>query len=230
MEMVLSLCVGIGLAAACGFRVFVPLAVMSVGARAGLIEPGAGWEWIGSWWAISALGVACVVEVAAYYVPWVDNALDSVATPAAVVAGTLAAASQIHGMDPMLAWSAAAIAGGGTAGAVQTATVATRGASTASTGGLMNWLVASVENAAAGVLAVLSVVAPVVAGLAIFAGAILIARAIRRRLRARHAARGAASSGETGAWLNSASNSFSSVTENRDGAVISMPMTRPSAA
>lgn len=185
MEIVLSLCLGVGLAASCGFRVFVPLAVMSLGVKAGLISPAAGWEWLGSWWTIGALGTACAVELVAYYVPWVDNALDSVASPAAVVAGTIAAASQIEGMHPLLTWGTAAIAGGGAAGAVQSATVAVRGASTATTGGFMNWLVATLENAAAFLLALLSVLAPILAGLVVVAGAVVAGRWVWRRVRRR---------------------------------------------
>jgi len=82
----LSLAIGIGLSAACGFRVFVPFLVMSIAAQAGYLQLANGWEWIGSTPAIIAFAVAAILEIVAYYVPWLDNLLDTVATPAAVVA------------------------------------------------------------------------------------------------------------------------------------------------
>ena len=135
MQEVLSVILGIGLSAACGFRVFVPLLVLSIAARAGFLTLGSGFQWIGTWPALLAFTVATVLEIGAYYIPWLDHVLDLVTTPAAVVAGTLVMASTITGMDPLLRWSLAIIAGGGAAGAVQAMTGITRLASTATTGG-----------------------------------------------------------------------------------------------
>ncbi|MBX3387322.1 MAG: DUF4126 domain-containing protein [Phycisphaeraceae bacterium] len=162
METLLSMCVGLGLAAACGFRVFVPLLVLSIGARAGMVNMGEDWSWVGSTPALIALGVATVLEVGGYWIPWVDHVLDVVASPAAVVAGSVAAASQMAEFHPLLQWSAAIIAGGGIAAAVQGVTVAVRAGSTATTGGLANPAVSTGETALAGVVSVSAVVAPVV--------------------------------------------------------------------
>src|SRR5882672_6632817 len=134
METLLSVCVGIGLSAACGFRIFVPLLVMSVAALTGHVTMAHGFEWIGSYPALMAFAVATVVEVAGYYVPWVDNLLDTIATPAAIVAGTLVTASLATDLSPFLKWTLAIIAGGGAAGMVQGTTVVARGASSAGTG------------------------------------------------------------------------------------------------
>ena len=87
MEAVLSVCMGLGLSAACGLRVFLPLLVMNLAARAGWLGLSPGFEWIGETPALIAFGVATAVEIAAYYVPWLDNLLDVVSSPAAVVAG-----------------------------------------------------------------------------------------------------------------------------------------------
>ena len=92
MDTLVSICVGLGLAAACGFRVFLPLAVMSIATKAGMVSPSEHLAWVGTWPAVVAFSTACVAEVAGYYVPWVDHALDAVATPAAIVAGALVAA------------------------------------------------------------------------------------------------------------------------------------------
>ena len=98
METALSIAAGLGLAAACGFRVFAPMLVVSVAGRAGYLELGSGFDWIGTMPALIALGVATLAEVLAYYVPWLDNLLDTVATPAAVVAGAVLAASVVTGL------------------------------------------------------------------------------------------------------------------------------------
>ncbi len=162
METVLSVLVGLGLSAACGFRVFVPLLVAGVASRAGHLHLAEGFAWMGSDAALIALSVATVLEIVAYYVPWLDNFLDSVATPAAVVAGTLITASMITDTEPFLKWTLAAIAGGGLAGVVQVGTVVTRGASTATTGGLANPVVATAELGSSVAASLLSLVVPLV--------------------------------------------------------------------
>ncbi len=162
METILGLCIGIGLSAACGFRVFVPLLVMSVASLVGWFEPMQGFEWLAMPSVCIALAVATVCEIAAYYVPWVDNILDTVATPAAMVAGTLTTMAVSSGeMSQFASWAAAIIVGGGTAGAVQMSTVAVRGLSTATTGGLANPVVSTGEWMGALLLSILSFLVPV---------------------------------------------------------------------
>ncbi len=185
MEIVLSVCLGIGLSAACGFRVFVPLLVMSVASLAGRLDLAPAFEWIGSYQALVVFGVATLVEVVGYYIPWVDNLLDAIATPAAVVAGVVVMASCVTGMSPYLKWILAAVAGGGFAGLVQGLTATIRGASTSTTGGLGNPAVASVEAGASFGLSVLSVAVPVVVAVAVLAGAVVIGGRVRRRSQAR---------------------------------------------
>jgi phosphoglycerol transferase MdoB-like AlkP superfamily enzyme len=126
METVLAICLGLGLSAACGFRVFVPLLGINVAALAGHVVLAEGFQWIGTWPAFACFLTATVLEVSAYYVPWVDNLLDTIATPAAVVAGTMATASVVTDMSPLLRWTLAVIAGGGLAAVVQTGTVTWR--------------------------------------------------------------------------------------------------------
>jgi hypothetical protein len=176
METALSIALGLGLAAACGFRVFVPLLVVSIAARTGQLTLGESFEWIGSTPALVVLIGATLAEVAAYYVPWLDNLLDTIATPAAVIAGAVLAASVVTGMSPWLKWTLAAIAGGGLAGAVQLSTTAARGASTMFTGGLGNVAVASLELVGAVGLSILSVAWPLVAIVPVGAVLLLIAR------------------------------------------------------
>ncbi|HNW94166.1 MAG TPA: DUF4126 domain-containing protein [bacterium] len=172
LNAVLSICLGVGLAAACGFRVFAPFLVVSGAALAGQLPPdsllaGLGipldptFAWLGTWPAFIMLAVATVLEIAAYYVPWVDNVLDAAATPVAVLAGVLITASTMTEVSPLLKWTLAIIAGGGAAGLTQTATTAVRAASTALTGGLANWIVNTIETIGAFIMAVLAMVLPV---------------------------------------------------------------------
>ena len=162
METILGLCIGIGLSAACGFRVFVPLLVMSVAALMGWFEPMKGFEWLAMPSVCIALGVATIFEIGAYYVPWVDNLLDTIATPAALVAGTLSTMAVSSGeMSQFASWASALIVGGGTATAVQMSTVAVRGLSTATTGGVANPVVSTGEWIGAFVVSILSLIVPV---------------------------------------------------------------------
>jgi hypothetical protein len=161
MDVALSICLGIGLAAACGFRVFVPLLGLSIASLAGHLELSSGFDWVGTWPALACLATATVLEIGAYYIPWLDNLLDSIATPAAVVAGTMVTASVVTDMSPMMKWSLALIAGGGTAGLIQSATVALRGTSSMATAGAGNWVVATGEWIASVVGTILSILLPV---------------------------------------------------------------------
>lgn len=177
METILSLCIGIGLSAACGFRVFVPLLVMSVASLMGWFEPMKGFEWLAIPSVCIGLAVATICEIGAYYIPWVDNALDTIATPAAMVAGTLTTMAVSTGeMSQFASWAAAIIVGGGTATAVQMGTVAVRGVSTATTGGIANPLVSTGEWIGAIVVSILSLIVPV---LVVVVGIILMVLAVR---------------------------------------------------
>lgn len=192
METVFGVLAGLGLAAACGFRVFVPLLVASVAVRAEMLQPSAEFAWLGSTPAMVAFGVATLMEVGAYYVPWLDHALDTLASPASVVAGSLVAASVAVDMDPFARWTLAIIAGGGLAAGVQAGTVAARGLSFASTAGVGNPVVATAELGGALATSAIALVAPGLAilGLAALA-AVVVTVWMRRRRRSDGAGAGA---------------------------------------
>ena len=161
----MSIMIGVALSATCGFRVFVPLLAVNIGTRAldangqPLIELAGGFDWLSSDIALMVFLVATLFEIGGYYIPWVDNLLDTIASPASIVAGTVITASFVDGMDPWLQWLLGVIAGGGAAGAVQATTVVARAGSTVTTGGLGNPIVASVETSGAFLGAALSIVA-----------------------------------------------------------------------
>lgn len=166
MDIVLSVIIGISLAAACGFRVFVPMLVMCIACRAGAIHLNPSLAFLASTPALICFSVATVAEILAYKIPLVDHALDTIASPCAVIAGTLAVAGQFTftgGNGDLLKWGMAAVVGGGAAGAVQATTVVGRGVSTLFTGGLGNPVFATVESGSSIVLSILAVMLPLVA-------------------------------------------------------------------
>lgn len=183
METLLSIFIGISLSAAAGFRVFVPLLVVSIAANTGYLTLAPGFEWIGTTSALIAFSVATLIEVLAYYIPFVDNMLDAIATPAAVIAGVVLTASAVTGLNPFLSWSLAIIAGGGVAAMVQAASSATRLSSSSTTGGMANPVVSTVELGGAAFLSLAAIFLPVVS--IIFVGMLLFmgARKIRKKRR-----------------------------------------------
>lgn len=168
---ILSFFLGIGLAASAGFRIFVPLFVLSLGAHFGadILSLKEGWQWVGSWPALITLGVATFVEILAYFIPYVDNLLDSIGVPLAMVAGTVLIAATLSDMSEVATWALAIIAGGGVAGTVSGTTAATRAVSTGTTGGTGNFLVNTAETFMASLLSITSFIwAPLAFVLVIF--------------------------------------------------------------
>ena len=161
METLIGIAIGIGLSAACGFRVFVPLLIMNLASLSGLLHLSSGFAWIGSYYATVAFGTATIAEVLGYYIPWLDHVLDIVATPAAMIAGTITTASMVTDISPFLRWTLALIAGGGIAGLVQGTTVALRAKSAVSTAGVGNPLVSTLELVGSVITAVLAILVPI---------------------------------------------------------------------
>ena len=182
-DTLLSLGLGTGLAAACGFRIFVPLLILSVAARQGYVPLSAGWEWMASNGALVAFASATVIEVLAYYIPWLDHALDTIATPAAIVAGMVTSASVLGDLPPLLKWTAVVIGGGGAAALVQGSTVALRAGSGATTAGLANPVVATIELVGSTAIAVLAIALPFLALALVLLFFFLVYRLTRRLVR-----------------------------------------------
>jgi hypothetical protein len=181
LGIVVALAAGIGLAAASGFRVFVPLLGVALAMRFGQLDPGGDWAWLAEPTSLVVLVAAAVAEVGAYFVPWLDNALDTLATPAAVVAGTLLAALMLGDAPPVMQWVLAVVAGGGTAGVVQTGTVLARATSLGTTGGAANPLVSLGEVLMSTVFTLLSVVVPILAAALVLGVGFWWVRRRRRR-------------------------------------------------
>ena len=188
MEAILSICLGIGLAAACGFRVFVPFLVMSVATRADHMDLGASFDWIGSDAALLTFAVASALEIGAYFVPWLDNVLDTMSAPVAVVAGTLAAAAAIQDTSPLVAWTLAVVGGGGAAGLISTGMAFLRGASSLLTAGVGNPVISAAEAGTSLSLAGIAVTLPLLGFVLVSLVMLFFAVRTTRRLAARREA------------------------------------------
>lgn len=162
-ETIISICLGVGLAASVGFRVFLPLFALSLASYFDVWQLNESWQWIGSTAALITLGVATIVEIFAYFIPYIDNLLDSLAVPLAALAGTAIMMSTVADLSPVITWSLAIIAGGGTAAAIAGTSSTTRLASTATTGGLGNPVVSTLETGTAAVMSAVSIFLPILA-------------------------------------------------------------------
>ena len=162
-DIAVSIVLGVALAAATGFRVFLPMLIVSAAAYSGHLPLDSSFAWLGTLPALIMLSVATLAEISAYYIPIIDNLLDSLATPSAFVAGTIVSAAVMVDVPPMVKWTAAVIAGGGVAGLTQAATGVLRAHSTVLTGGLGNSVIATGEFGGALLISFLALAAPAVA-------------------------------------------------------------------
>lgn len=184
MQLTIALVMGVCLSAACGFRIFVPLLAVGLAVRFMGLHATPALAWTATDLGLVGLSAATLVEILAYYIPWVDNALDTIHGPLALVAGTLLVGGLLGDMPPALQWGLGVVAGGGAAGAVKAGSATVRAASTATTGGLGNCIVSTVENGCATIGSALAIVAPVIAAgflILMVAGMCVIVNKIRRR-------------------------------------------------
>lgn len=159
----ISAFIGIGLAAATGFRIFLPMFAVSFASYMGWIPQNENFQWLSGLPTLIATGIAMIVEILVYYIPFVDHLLDTISIPLATVAGSVMFASQFTELGTFPQWALALIAGGGTAAAISSGFAGTRAASTATTGGFGNSVVATTETAGAGLMSFLALAAPVIA-------------------------------------------------------------------
>ena len=183
IELAVPIALGVGLAAATGFRVFLPMLIVSAAAYTGHLPLGENFAWLGTPSALIMLSVAALVEILAYYIPGVDNLLDILATPAAVVAGTLVTAAVITDLPPMVKWTTAVIAGGGVAGLTQSVIALLRAKSTILTGGIGNPVIATAELGGSLLVSLLALAAPLIALLLVALFLWLATRLIRQIMR-----------------------------------------------
>lgn len=184
MDILVSVFLGVGLAAAVGFRVFLPLLVLSVAGHYEIIPLAENWQWVGGLAAIITLGAATLIEIFGYYIPWIDNLLDTIAVPLAAIAGTAVMVATVGDLDPVITWALAIIAGGGTAAAIKGNSAAVRLTSTASTGGVANPVVATIETGTSTAMSLAAVFVPFIAFvlvILIFIGIFRVYKKLRKK-------------------------------------------------
>ena len=186
VDLAMSVVLGIGLAAATRFRLFLPLLILSGAAYTGHVSLDESFAWLGTPAAIIMFGTAAIAEAAAFYIPGVDNLLDTLATPGAVVAGTVMSAAVMTDLPPIVKWTAAVIAGGGVAGITQGFTAMLRAKSTVLTGGLGNSAIATAELGGASLISLLALAAPLAALVVVVLFLSLAFRLYRRLARGSH--------------------------------------------
>jgi hypothetical protein len=182
-DLALSIVLGIALAAATGFRIFLPMLIVSGAANTGYLQLDNSFAWLGTLSALTMLSVAAFAEVLAYYVPVIDNLLDTLATPAALIAGTIVSAAVMTDVPPMVKWTAAVIAGGGIAGLTQGLTGMLRAHSTVLTSGIGNPVIATAELGGALLVSFLALVAPAAAIALVILFLLVVIRLLRRLFR-----------------------------------------------
>jgi hypothetical protein len=192
MAWIISVLLGFGLSAAVGFRIFVPFFCAGLAAYNHWLTLPDGIAWMGTLPALIVFGAATVIEIGGYYIPWIDNLLDTISTPAATVAGALMMGSFVTDIDPLLKWTLAIIAGGGTAGLISAGTAAARVASTAVTGGAGNHLVATGEMGGATLVSFLAIFIPIAAAILVIVLLVLALRFIYKKLAKRRVKPGTA--------------------------------------
>lgn len=186
-----SIAMGIALSACAGFRIFVPILAAALAARFHVIQLPGDMLWLASWTSLICFATAAVAEIAAYYIPFVDNVLDAIATPLSIAAGAVLAFSilPLSEQEPLLRWVIALLAGGSAAGTIHLGTGLLRLFSTKTTVGTGNVVIATTENAAALSGSILSFIIPVMIALLLLMLMVWIAIKLVNRLAHKRSAR-----------------------------------------
>jgi hypothetical protein len=182
IESLIGIALGIGLAAATGFRIFIPLLLVGLAARFDMLPLGDGFQWLATTPALLTLGTAAVLETLGYYIPGVDHALDVLAGPATLLAGIVASAAVMTEVPPAVLWPVAVIAGGGAAGLTKASTALLRAKSGVATGGLANPIVSTIETVGATGITLLAIAVPVLCFVAVIGMLWWVARKAGRLL------------------------------------------------
>jgi|TARA_B100001094_G_C18073037_1_gene741124 hypothetical protein len=181
-SLIISICIGIGLSAATGFRVFLPPLVVGLLSRVGFIDLGESWIWLSDDASLLVLVSAALIESFAYFLPWLDNLLDVIMSPMAIVSGIVLSAAFLDGINPGFQWALSIIAGVSLSGGVQASTVFLRGLSTASTAGILNPMFSIAENSISLFLTLTALFFPLIAIVVLVLLLIVIRKIIRKLL------------------------------------------------
>ena len=169
MHVAMAVLLGVGLSASTGLNTFLPLLLLAGAARYDIagITLGDRFEWLSSDVAVVVLIVATLAEIVADKVPALDHLLDSIGTFVRPVAGAVATASVLTGVDPTIAAVVGIILGAPTSLGLHTLKAGTRVASSATTFGCGNPLLSLVEDVLSFALSIVAIFAPLVVPVAL---------------------------------------------------------------
>ena len=186
-DIIVTILMGISLAACAGLRAFLPLLVVSAAAKAGFIQQGSGFEWLSSWPAIIVLSVAVLFEVLGDKIPVVDHFLDVFGTFVKPVAGTIIVASTFFDLSPLHAIVLGIVFGGTVAESVHLIKAKARVVSSVTTAGIGNPFLSVAEDAASLSGSILAIFIPVLIFIIIVLSLYLFWLAYRRFKRRKEA-------------------------------------------
>lgn len=180
-EVVPAVALAIALAACAGLRAWLPLLLAGLLARAGWLELGPAFQFLGSNRALILFGIATAIELLADKVPVVDHALDALSTVLRPAAGALLAAAALGRVtDPLSALALGTAIGAPAAIVPHAAKSMLRAASTTLTAGLANPALSLIEDGLAVALFALAVLVPLVVVILLIASTALLARRFAR--------------------------------------------------
>jgi len=178
----LSLATAFGLSTAAGLNAYIPLFLVAILSRTTLLvtlnEP---YDALSNWWVIGTLGVLLAVEVLVDKIPVADTVNDVIQTFIRPAAGAIlfAASTNVIGLHPALA----AVCGVIVAGGIHVAKAGARPMVAATTAGVGDPVVSTVEDTVSFITSVLAVVAPYLMLALIIVGISLLIWWIDRRSR-----------------------------------------------
>ncbi|HLR42946.1 MAG TPA: DUF4126 domain-containing protein [Pseudogracilibacillus sp.] len=171
MDTAMAILLGIGLSAAAGFRVFIPLLIVNILAKLSYVTLAENFDWLGSTSATIAVSLAVILELASSVIPVIDNIVKVLATPLAIGAGIILVASFMGGADPTFRWVISIVAGGGTATLTQIVSTTVRGTVNFVTAGAGGIVVTIFETLIAIIVTILSILMPILS--LVFLGVII---------------------------------------------------------
>lgn len=185
IDAITGLATSFGLSSSAGLNAYLPLLIVALAARftdwLKLNEP---WSALTNGWIIALLAVLLVVEVVADKIPAVDHANDVIHTFIRPAAGAIlfaASSNVVADVHPVLAMACGVVVAGGVHAVKATA----RPVVTATTAGVGNPIVSTIEDVVAALIALLSILIPVLIALFLLLLFVVMASWYWRRRRSR---------------------------------------------
>ncbi|KQR04707.1 DUF4126 domain-containing protein [Deinococcus sp. Leaf326] len=180
MDLFTGLLSSLGLSGAAGLNAYIPLLVVGLLTRAGVMNLAQPFDLLANPWVLLAVAVVGALDFVGDKIPGVDHVLHLVGGVVNTAAGAVLFASQagVADVPPALKLALGLVVAGG----VHATRAAVRPVATATTGGLGNPVVSAAEDASSLGLSVLAVFAPILAVLGL-AGLGVVAYRLWSRVR-----------------------------------------------